>query len=825
MSVIAQAAEFRDIRLKSGEKSFYKCVNNDVGIKFPIKVDIALPAHKVSLLLQAELGGVESPAADQFAKHKNQFQQDKAVVFQHVNRLVRCIIDCQLTRGDSVAARHALELARTFAARVWDSSPLQLKQLDQIGNVAVRKLANAGINSIEALENAEAHRIETAVGRGPPFGIKLLSKLAQFPKLRVSVRIAGKEMKHQKHIKIRLKAEIGFLNENIPIFFRKKQIFACFLAETSDGQIIDFRRIAASKLRNGHEILLIAELTKPSQYISCHAMCDEIAGTCRSAEIRPNIPASLFPTIVEQKEAEKKDQNTNKASSSRQSQDPTGKRKASEDFDDGGLDDGDLLSAECVEVMDIDTFDDEYASLPSKNNQRDKKNRGNPKKQRTDDEGGEPVQLSNGKWVCNHKCKDKDKCKHLCCREGLDKPPKPSKKSNSNTVEDRCSLASILDVVNEYSSEGLPSDSINRQIGGKKPSSDHKAQKQKNHISGAKEARSLTKLHEATTPAVLSHGLKSANSTMQVESADSQQSFATTGTSSKTNAKQTSFDEYPFDPSWLNDIGPLHLEDFANARYSSSRDRETAELIEADKKASDDSGGPDHENDEFDIDDIDDALLEASMIGLDESIQLKKDSLPNNKHNKKDDSDMGMSFSSGTVHEMSASRVEQSQEDDIFNDDDDGIYDSGEGNWEEPGPVPSHSPDAGAAERVRNSSDNSDPGTTPSKRLFFTSPERPRPAPTIASAGDSASQQRDSAEVFTPTVNSPPPLDEFSNQSSTNVPFDKLKKPVREESADVEGATGAAQEKDKGEENQERLTMDGIDPSFFDEFKDFVDFI
>lgn len=57
----------------------------------------------------------------------------------------------------------------------------------------------------------------------------------------------------------------------------------------------------------------------------------------------------------------------------------------------------------------------------------------------------EPVRLPNGNWACNHKCKDKTRyglclvsieanransysCKHFCCRDGLERPPKPSKK-------------------------------------------------------------------------------------------------------------------------------------------------------------------------------------------------------------------------------------------------------------------------------------------------------------------------------------------------------------------------------------------------------------
>lgn len=192
LSKIAEAEEFRDVRLKSGEKSLYKEINRANGIRFPVKVDIALPAHKISLLIQSELGGVDFPDGEQYQKHKFPFQQDKNFVFNHVNRLIRCVIDCQICLEDSVAGKNALELARSFGARVWDNSPWQMKQLDQIGTVAVRKLAAAGITSIEDLDLAEAHQIDMALSRNPPFGSKLLARVAEFPKLRVSVKMTGR---------------------------------------------------------------------------------------------------------------------------------------------------------------------------------------------------------------------------------------------------------------------------------------------------------------------------------------------------------------------------------------------------------------------------------------------------------------------------------------------------------------------------------------------------------------------------------------------------------------------------------------------------------
>jgi len=155
-------------------------------------VDLAQSAHKRSLILQTELGGVDFPTDEQYAKLRRQFNIDKAILFTHIHRLTNCVVDCQTYLQDAVTVRHALELGRSFSARVWDNSPYQMKQIAQIGLVAIRKLATGGINSIEALEAAEPYRIEMLMSKNPPYGQKLLDKLKDFPKLRVSVKMLGK---------------------------------------------------------------------------------------------------------------------------------------------------------------------------------------------------------------------------------------------------------------------------------------------------------------------------------------------------------------------------------------------------------------------------------------------------------------------------------------------------------------------------------------------------------------------------------------------------------------------------------------------------------
>ncbi|PYH46886.1 putative DEAD/DEAH box DNA helicase (Mer3) [Aspergillus saccharolyticus JOP 1030-1] len=428
LSVIAQAEEFSDVRLKAGEKSFYKEINRANGIRFPIKVDIALSAHKISLLIQSELGAVDLPDGEQFQKHKFIVQQDKSFVFSHINRLIRCIIDCQIAREDAVTLRNALELARSFGAKVWDTSPLQMKQIEQVGIVAVRRLAAADITSIEALGQCEPQRLDMILSRNPPFGAKLLDRVASFPRLRVAVKMTGKEIRPGLLVKVRLKAEIAFMNEKCPTFYLRRPVYVCFLAEVSDGRLLEFRRISASRMSNGQEILLSAELKDKDQFVSCSVSCDDIAGTSRSAVLKPELPPTVFPirpnerpeTATASPLVSVSRHARNDASQSKQ---PTSESVVTLDSDESLFDS--VLQQEdtawsALEPLPVPTKPKTMEKIPNVSKSFESTSK--------DGDVEDPAPMANGKWACNHRCKDKTVCKHLCCRDGLDKPPKASKK-------------------------------------------------------------------------------------------------------------------------------------------------------------------------------------------------------------------------------------------------------------------------------------------------------------------------------------------------------------------------------------------------------------
>lgn len=157
----------------------------------------------------------------------------------------------------------------------------------------------------------------------------------------------------------------------------------------------------------------------------------------RSAILKPDVPPQLFPAL-KATEDDKQQPSRATAKLSANKLKVGSKRKVSntgfDEYGDAAIDDADLALAEKVGFEDIDDFDDDLGSSNGVVNKKQKKSDTNEDAARE----FEPRQLDNGKWACNHACKEKTSCKHLCCREGLDKKPKPpkpraSKKDNTAT--------------------------------------------------------------------------------------------------------------------------------------------------------------------------------------------------------------------------------------------------------------------------------------------------------------------------------------------------------------------------------------------------------
>jgi ATP-dependent DNA helicase HFM1/MER3 len=249
---------------------------------------------------------------------------------------------------------------------------------------------------------------------------------------------------------IQVKTDIGFINENIPLRFSGKLVYVCLLAETSDGRKVHFARISGQKLGHGQTLVFPALLTGPDQSINCYVMCDSIAGSLRGATVTPQIAPSLFPVIQVSEPVTHPRSNTSKRRA--ESAKPTRRRSTnSDEFGDDGIDDEELVKATIndLEFEHIDNFANPIDAITRKNTAKNKsapESKGQTKMANVAaaEYNQEPVQLSNGKWACKHACKDKNACKHLCCKEGMDKPPKkPAVAKHPASQEDRFQSTSL----------------------------------------------------------------------------------------------------------------------------------------------------------------------------------------------------------------------------------------------------------------------------------------------------------------------------------------------------------------------------------------------
>jgi ATP-dependent DNA helicase HFM1/MER3 len=69
---------------------------------------------------------------------------------------------------------------------MWETSDCLTKQLEGIGPVFSQSLAKAGIDSFEKILTADARRIESIVGRNPPFGHNLKETVNKIPRFDIS---------------------------------------------------------------------------------------------------------------------------------------------------------------------------------------------------------------------------------------------------------------------------------------------------------------------------------------------------------------------------------------------------------------------------------------------------------------------------------------------------------------------------------------------------------------------------------------------------------------------------------------------------------------
>ncbi|BGP46261.1 ATP-dependent DNA helicase MER3 [Rhodotorula kratochvilovae] len=393
LETLAASTEFSSFRFRQGEKSVLQKYNKN--LKFPAE-KVSSTADRVMILIQLVLDGI--PGSEIKNDNINPMLDVRAI-FSAAVRIAKCMVDLAVEREDG-AIRTMLELLRSLNGKCWDSSSFVLRQLEGIGEKSYKILVSNGIKGFDDVRECEPNRLEVLLNRKPPYGRKLIAQAKSLPQFEVSITDSNEQvLDGRSGVQVELSVDLRLaLTKPLPAVKKGTiKLWAYIATTTSDGEFIDFRRTRMDHLlASPKQFDVSVVLVKPSQRIVISVSCDLIAGSEVKTVYKPETRSSEFPIP---------------------SLGPTGD------------DDEEEMSAPRPRPP-KQLQDAPMDKLKSKKVQPAQKDHDDQPVQ--DVAPAAPRQRADGKFDCNHACGDKTRCKHLCCREGLDKPP--VRRAKSKTV-------------------------------------------------------------------------------------------------------------------------------------------------------------------------------------------------------------------------------------------------------------------------------------------------------------------------------------------------------------------------------------------------------
>ncbi|XP_055497359.1 probable ATP-dependent DNA helicase HFM1 isoform X1 [Leucoraja erinacea] len=189
VTIISRCKEFADIQLRVNEKKILNTLNKDknrVTIRFPIEGKIKTNEMKVYCLIQAQLGCIP---IQEFA-----LTQDMAKIFKCGVRVTKCLSELlmQQDKKNFSTLLNSLILAKCFRAKLWENSSYISRQLEKIGPTLSCAMVNAGLSTFQKIEDTNSRELELIVNRHPPFGNQIKESITHLPKYELSVEQLAK---------------------------------------------------------------------------------------------------------------------------------------------------------------------------------------------------------------------------------------------------------------------------------------------------------------------------------------------------------------------------------------------------------------------------------------------------------------------------------------------------------------------------------------------------------------------------------------------------------------------------------------------------------
>ncbi|KAI9178764.1 ATP-dependent DNA helicase MER3 [Blastocladiella emersonii ATCC 22665] len=398
---LAHGEELGAAYLKPGDKAVLNDLNKQPGIRFPLAGRVAVAADKVYLVVQAVLGGVALQGKER-DRIRLLVSRETSLVWQHLARIASAHVEVCATQvttgagagepGSADRLRYALLVAQSVRARLWFDSTRVLRQLDKLGPVMTSTLATAGIHSFDDLVRTPPWRVEQLLHRNPPFGTALAEAAKQLPRFAITVAPADPSVPPTLPARyLDVTVSLPSTASSSSSSARAKPAWAAgsggpahavLLVHDDQGKMLDHVRQKWDALRGGGQPWTVrVHATPPGRVVFVSVLCEHMVGLDAHAQFdvygrtlamlpRWQLPESAM-ALPAQTAAAPPVTNGNAATGPAPSTQGSAAQPAARS----------TLPAQQTRVP--------AAIAPP------------------------PPQ------PCQHKCRDKAKCKHVCCKRGL----------------------------------------------------------------------------------------------------------------------------------------------------------------------------------------------------------------------------------------------------------------------------------------------------------------------------------------------------------------------------------------------------------------------
>lgn len=420
LHALSTAQEYADLKLRNGEKLFYKSLAKDPGMRYslPNGISPSTSAHKVFILLQMTLGNVDwEPYKDQLKQGSSGPIFDSYQVFRVAPRVCKAMATIALQKEDGETLKNSLNLIRIVSGKAWPGTAVIFRQIDAIGPKSITVLGSKGITTFHKLAKTDPRQIEMLLNRQTGFGNKIVTSAKSFPVFHVSIRQESQVPSNATApINILFRVEIK-VEGNLIESSKKKAASAKTLsvvAVLTDGTYVAYRKASAKTLRpEDLTMVLPARIQYSNQRFQVIVGLDQVSGCSAQAECKPTVPDGVLQSPV-----------TNGSTKVQHDDIEIPRPFASMP---------DPLENAFGQNEDVDELMEETT--------------GEIRPQVQD-----LARLPNGNWPCSHNCASKSACKHTCCKEGTKKRPRGlanralTKQTSIQAVEQQKPKAKLNDI-------------------------------------------------------------------------------------------------------------------------------------------------------------------------------------------------------------------------------------------------------------------------------------------------------------------------------------------------------------------------------------------